>query len=181
MNVNHLQIYLNDHLALMVGELQLAERCAHSNPKEELGRCLTKLVGDLRIERQVVEELIRQSGGRPDMVKQGTAWLAEKIGRLKMNGSWLEYSDLSRLLELETLELAAHERAVFWQNIEHAVEMDGTQTIVSTNVARYYGEAMNHCSELSNHRLDAVRAAFVVEGSPGAQTPACCDGSQDEI
>ena len=111
MNVNHLQIYLNDHLALMVGELQLAERCARSNPKEELGRSLTTLIGDLRIQRQVVEELIRQLGGRPDVIKQGTAWLAEKIGRLKMNGSWLEYSDLSRLLELETLELAAHERA----------------------------------------------------------------------
>ena len=178
MNVNHLQIYLNDHLALIVGELQLAERCARSNPKEELGRCLMKLIGDLRIERQVVEELIRQLSGRPDVIKQGTAWLAEKIGRLKMNGSWLEYSDLSRLLELETLELAAHERAAFWQNIEHAVEMYATQTIVSAKVARYYGEAMNHCSELSSHRLDAVRAAFALEGSNETEAPACCAGDR---
>lgn len=172
-----LRIYLNDHLALIVGELQLAERCFRSNSKqEELGRFLMKLVGDLRIERQIVEELIRQSGARPDLVKQGTAWLAEKFGRLKMNGSWLEYSNLSRLLEMETLEVAARERLAFWENVELALEADTHDEIKTTGLARYRAEAAEHCRELSTHRLEAARIALTKAPREPAVAPAHSTG-----
>jgi hypothetical protein len=174
MQTNHFQIYLNDHLALMVGELQLAERCFRSNSKDDLGRCLMTLIGDLRIERKVVEELVRQTGGRPDVIKQGTAWFAEKLGRLKMNGSWLEYSALSRLIELETLEVAAHERLAFWQNVELALESDAGKEVKATNFARYREESEKHCRELSEQRVEAARTAFASEQCESSEAVANC-------
>ena len=37
MNDDRLEIYVNDHLALLVGETELAERCHRSNEEGALG------------------------------------------------------------------------------------------------------------------------------------------------
>ena len=112
MSEQHLNTYLNDHLALLVGEAELAERCRSSNADTELGGFLERLIADLREERRLLHEMLELLGASPDRLKQGAAWLAEKAGRLKPNNALLKYSELSRLIELEALAAAAH--AILW-------------------------------------------------------------------
>ena len=77
MAARRISIYLNDHLAGSVVAAELARRSAM----------------DLE-------------GVRVDRAKLAAAWVAEKAGRLKLNGSVFSYSPLSRLEELEFLSLA---------------------------------------------------------------------------
>ena len=51
----------------------------------------------------------------PDRLKTTAAWVAEKAGRLKLNGSIVSYSPLSRLVELEALTLGVHGKVLMWQ------------------------------------------------------------------
>jgi hypothetical protein len=158
MNDDRLKIYVNDHLALLVGETELAERCHRNNDRGALGLFLHQLSADLTAERQRVAELLERIGGSQSVVKRGVAWLAEKAGRFKLNDTLLEYSDLSRLLELETLFVAAQERRSFWENLEAA---RGADTRLSPiNFPRARQQAERHCEALTQRRLDAARKAL---------------------
>ena len=123
MNDTRLRIYLIDHLALTLGEVELARRCAGSN-EGELGDFLNAIEPELIADRRIIEEMLRRVDGVPNMVKEGLAWLAEKFGRLKLNDGLLEYTDLSRLIELDTLHTAAFARCCFWENLKAARSND---------------------------------------------------------
>ena len=158
MNDDRLKIYLNDHLALLVGETELAERCRGSNEQTDLGRFLGEMSGDLQDEQQLVRTLLDNVGGAESRIKQGVAWLAEKAGRLKLNDSLTEYSDLSRLVELEALFIAAHERRAFWESLDATRAADARFSEI--NFARQQRQAEQHCEALSQYRLDAARKAL---------------------
>lgn len=104
-DVQLLRIYLNDHLAGSVGGLALAQRCKSSNEGTPLAEFLGDLISAIEVERAFVEQLLGDIGGTPSIAKQGAVWALEKLGRLKLNGKIAGYSDLSRLVELETLTM----------------------------------------------------------------------------
>ena len=94
-----LRIYLDDHLAIMVGELELVRRCQQSNRRSPLGEFLETLHIDVKAQRSIVNDVMHRVGGKASVFKGGGAWLAEKMGRFKLNGTLLTYSSLSRVLE----------------------------------------------------------------------------------
>jgi hypothetical protein len=158
MNDDHLKIYINDHLALLVGEAELTERCHRSNEGGTLGLLLQELSADLHAEQQLLKQMLEKIGGSQSVVKQGMAWLAEKAGRFKLNDALLEYSDLSRLLELETLFVAAQERRSFWENLEAARGADTRLSQISFTSQQQ--QALRHAEALAKHRRDAARKAI---------------------
>lgn len=110
----HLTIYLQDHLAGSVGGLKLAERCLANNPDGELGNALRWLVQQIKEDKKTLAQLMRKAGVKRSVAKQGAAWLAEKLGRLKLNGRLNGYSDLSRLVELEGLYIGISGKRALW-------------------------------------------------------------------
>ena len=142
----------------MVGETELAERCHGSNEEGILGLFLQELSTDLHAEQQLLKEMLERIGGAQSLVKQGMAWLAEKGGRFRLNDALLEYSDLSRLVELETLFVAAQERRSFWENLQAARGTD--KRLSPIDFVRRQQQALRHAEALTKHRLDAVRKAI---------------------
>ncbi|MFG0296409.1 MAG: hypothetical protein ACF8PG_10915 [Maioricimonas sp. JB045] len=153
-----LRIYLNDHLALITGEGELARRCRNSNQGTALGEFLDQLQADLETQRAALSDVIRRAGGREDLVKQGAAWLAEKLGRFKLNDSLLSYSDLSRLVELETLSTAAHERVMLWETLSET--LGGDDRFAGISFPWYRDQSVGHVDGLNTERRKAVPAAF---------------------
>ncbi|MEZ6097794.1 MAG: hypothetical protein R3E01_02365 [Pirellulaceae bacterium] len=158
MNDDRLKIYLNDHLALLVAETELAERCQRSNAHGPLGLFLRQLASELQVEQDLLRHMLKCVGTSESLVKQGMAWLAEKAGRFKLNDALLEYSDLSRLVELETLCVAVGEREAFWQNLHAARAADARLSHI--NFARQQQQAQTHATILSEHRLEAATKAL---------------------
>ena len=114
---HHLETYLNDHLAALTAAVELARGCHGSNPDEPLGPLLEHLESALEEERATIRILLSRLQLHESATKQGAAWLAEKLGRLKRNDSLLEYSSLSRVVELEGLLLAGQGRLLLWQAV----------------------------------------------------------------
>ena len=121
MNRRRLAIYLNDHMAGSTGAVELVRRAAGSNRGTEYGETLAQLRTEIEHDREALASIMRRLGVGIDRVRMGLAWSAEKLGRLKLNGQWSGYSPLSRLEELEVLELGVAGKLLLWQALSQTV------------------------------------------------------------
>jgi hypothetical protein len=99
-----LAIYLNDHLAAAAVGVELARRLRSSNQGDpEMGEPLARICAEVEEDRVTLERLMDRLEVGRDQVKPVLAKVAERLGRLKLNGRIRGYSPLSRVLELEML------------------------------------------------------------------------------
>jgi hypothetical protein len=115
---DRLTIYLNDHLAGATAGLDLARRAASNNQGAPYGRVLAEVAEEIAQDREALEEVMARLSVGHDRVKVVGAWAVEKLGRLKLNGSLLSYSPLSRLEEIEGLSLGVEGKLSLWQSLK---------------------------------------------------------------
>jgi hypothetical protein len=115
-----LGIYLDDHLAVLIGGAELVRRTLSETSDPEIRRFLEALLPDLEADRAGAERIARTLGRRPNALKQRLAWAAEKAGRLKLNGRVVGYTPLSRLVELEGAAAVLGASRALWRSLEHA-------------------------------------------------------------
>ena len=166
MNEKRLRIYIEDHLAMMVAEAELASRCWRSNRETPLGEFLKQLENEVKAQQSIAKDIIHRIGCKETVesqLKQGAAWFAEKLGRLKLNDSLLSYSDLSRVVELETLAAAAQERVALWDNL-HAIE-ECDSRLQGITFSFFREQSQQHLDELNtSRRIAAVEALLGNQG-----------------
>jgi hypothetical protein len=154
----YLSIYLNDHLAGAIAGSELAKRAARNNEGTPLGAFLHQLAGDINEDRLTLEDLMRELGIKKDLLKDAAAWVAEKVGRLKLNGKLLEYSDLSRLVELEGLSLGVEGKLALWRNLSEIRERH--PELAESDLDGLLRRAESQRAELESARLEAARRAL---------------------
>jgi hypothetical protein len=147
-----LSIYLNDHLAGSTLGLELAKRSRDSNQGTPLGDFLDRLVGEIGADREALEQLMRNLGVRPDPLKTRGAWMAEKLGRLKLNGQVTGRSPLSRLVELEGLYLGVTGKREMWIALEQALDDEAA----GIDFGELRRRAESQAAEVEEHRLEAA-------------------------
>ncbi len=161
MSNKRLKIYLEDHLGLMVGELELIDRCRGSNSGTPLAEFLRKLENEVTAQKTITHDILRRMGSGDSLegrIKQGAAWLAEKLGRLKLNDSLLSYSPLSRVIELEGLAVCALERVALWDNLD--AQSSHTPALTGITCPHFRDLAEAHLKELNTRRRYAAAEAF---------------------
>ncbi len=100
----YLAIYLNDHLAGATAGVELARRVVASNDENpDLREPLERVCEEIEEDRATLEAVMEHLAVRRSTVKPAAGWLAEKLGRLKLNGQLHGYSPLSPVVELEGL------------------------------------------------------------------------------
>lgn len=150
-----IQTYLNDHLAIMTGELELVERVASSNASSPLGNFMNELATQLGRQRIFIADQLTEVGGCENPVKQAATWLAEKLGRVKPNGQLMGYSDLARVIEIETLITMSQARSLLWETL------DMLDCVNATKIAESYKtETTRQRATLRDHHRDAMAQAF---------------------
>jgi hypothetical protein len=162
MNRRLLATYLNDHLAAAVGAVQLARRTAGSNRGTPYGEALTVLATEIEEDRDALAEIMRRLGVRWDHAKVAVAWSAEKLGRLKLNGQLTGYSPLSRLEEIEILQLGVHGKLLLWQALRRAASASVSAAELDGLIER----ARSQHRRLGRQRLAAVTEALGGGGAP---------------
>ncbi|MDQ3646376.1 MAG: hypothetical protein M3345_05505 [Actinomycetota bacterium] len=159
-----LQIYLNDHLAGSMAGIELIKRSAANNEGTPLGDFWKGLEAEVDSDRAALLEILAAVGGQPDRLKEGTAWIAEKVGRLKMNGQLVGYSDLSRLIELEGMGVGLDAKMALWEALRRLAARDDRLDAVMID------ELIERCTrqrqELERFRLAAADTAFTGEDMP---------------
>jgi hypothetical protein len=155
--VRYLSIYLNDHLGGATGGVELARRLRASNRgNDAFGQPLDRICKEIEEDRATLELVIERLGLSRSIVKPAGAWVAEKLGRLKLNGRIRGYSPLSRLLELEGLLTGITGKMALWKTL---AEVDGLERleIDFERLAARAGEQRSAVDDL--HRLAVARLA----------------------
>ena len=120
-----LGIYLNDHLAGATAGVELARRLRASNEDDAaFGPELAEICAEIEADREALTAIMDRLDVGPSRLKPLAAVLAERLGRLKLNGRLWGYSPLSRLDELELLQLGVTGKRRLWRALEHTHASD---------------------------------------------------------
>jgi hypothetical protein len=115
-----LATYLNDHLAGATAGVELARRLRASNEDDpEFGPALAEVCAEIEADRETLKAVIDRLGVGQSKLKPLAAVLGERLGRLKLNGRLWGYSPLSRLDELELLQIGVAGKRRLWRALEH--------------------------------------------------------------
>ena len=142
-----LAIYMNDHLAGATVGVALVRRSAESNRENAtFGAPLRQLAGEIQEDRESLLGIMRELEITTDPVKGLLAWVAEKAGRLKLNGHLLSYSPLSRLDELEFLALGVSGKRALWHSLR----------LLSPAEPRLHEEQLGELIERAESQLERI-------------------------
>jgi hypothetical protein len=150
------RIYLDDHWAAAGAGIGLARRLAAANVDTAWHPTLNRIVAEIEQDQRTLRALRDAETGGGFSLKRKLAVVAERIGRLKLNGRLVGYSPLSRVLELEGLMSGVQAKRCLWRAIR---ESDGwpTDGVDLTELERR-ADAQLH--ELSRIHEEAAAIAF---------------------
>jgi hypothetical protein len=151
-----LRTYLQDHHAGSTAGLELARRAAGSNAEGEDAAQLAAIADEIDEDRQALERIMQELEIKPHPVKDGAAWTAEKLGRLKPNNRLLSYSPLSRVIELEGLVIAVTAKRGLWVALIDALG----ERIGEVDLAILEQRALDQRERLQQLHRAAAREAF---------------------
>jgi hypothetical protein len=151
-------IYLNDHLAGATGGLELARRAHGANRGTDFEAPLARLATEIAEDREALVDVMARLGVRRDPVKVWAGWLAEKCGRLKLNGRIAGYSPLSRVLELEMLALGVEGKRALWRALAAVAAEDAR--LAGVDLAALGRRAERQRRLIERERLRAATVAF---------------------
>jgi len=124
--MKYLPIYLNDHYAGSTAGVELAKRAAKNNRgNAEFGPPLTRLASEIDEDRKTLEQIMDRLDVSEDRIKTTLFWVGEKLGRLKLNGELLQFSPLSRVVELEGLITGVSGKLSLWKTLLELAPQDG--------------------------------------------------------
>jgi hypothetical protein len=151
-----LSTYLQDHLAGAVHAIELLEAMRDRHKDQPLGQFAAALLVEIAADRDTLRMIADRAGSGSSGAKEATAWLAEKVSRLKLrHGS---ENPLSTLEALEFLELGIHGKWALWRALG----------AVAPNDPRLQGNDFEHLAErartqrgqVEERRLEAARSAL---------------------
>ena len=152
-----LKAYLNDHLAGSVGAVEMVGRAIRENDGDLFAGRLSRILEEVRQDQAVLRDLIDRLGGTQDPLKKAGAWLAEKLGRVKLGGTD-EPGELSRLEVLEALAMGIHGKRALWLALR--VVADKYEVLRGFDLDLLERRAREQHDEVEEMRLEAARAVL---------------------
>ena len=140
-----LHIYLQDHHAASAGGVALARRAL--GPRHPVANQIAR-------DRETLEDVMRQLSIKPSAIKVGVVRVAERAGRLKLNGTLFKRSALSTVLELETLVVGVRGKEALWTALQRA------DVSLNDDLEALAESARGQAAELESLRLSAAARAF---------------------
>jgi len=155
-------IYLEDHFAGSMGGCEMVRRLLSSNRDSAWEGPLRKISEEFDEDREALRRVMETLGVRRNLPKVAGAWTMEKAGRLKLNGRIRGYSPLSRLVELEMLQIGISGKQGLWE----ALEAGGSQGLEDFDLAALAKRAEKQRDQVKRLHLKAAEEAFEGEAAP---------------
>lgn len=112
-----LAVYLRDHHALLVAARELATRMSGGGRTAEL-RALAVEVAEVAMDDLTcLEAFLVRVGSSPSRGREGAVRIAERVGRLKLNGRIVRPSPLAPVTELEGCRLVLESTRALWSGL----------------------------------------------------------------
>ena len=113
-----LAIYLTDHLAGATGGSNRMRSLADHERSASDGATLATIASEIEQDRQTLVRVLDAAGVSPRRYKMAAAWLVERAGLLKSNGSFRR-SPLTSVIELEFLRMGVTGKISLWESLQH--------------------------------------------------------------
>lgn len=155
--------YLRAHALGARGGVELFARAARSQLDPENRARLRALAADVAADRRALRGLMRSMGVRMSPLAEMVPVLAERLGRLKPNGSLRHRTHLSDLVELETMTAAVQAKRLGWEALLEIA--DGREGLERTELEQLIVRAKDQEVALDRMRLDVVRTTLGGEGA----------------
>lgn len=163
-----LRIYMNDQLALGIGWREVAKRAQGQNDGTPLGEALRRVATGIAEDVETFEAIMDRLGFGRDRVKTTAATVAERVGRLKLNGRLRGYSPLSRFAELDFLAIGIEGKKILWANLRDFGDL--ARRLPDVDFEELIRRAQSQRDELEPFRARAGREAFGAQAA--ASSPA---------
>ncbi|MCO7221290.1 hypothetical protein NH342_15885 [Klenkia sp. PcliD-1-E] len=157
MDSDQLRIYCNDHLAASAGGIGLVRRMLTHHGDDRWTRPLRELHDELREERAELERTMAVLGMRRSRVKQLVVRVAERLSRLKPDGS-LGRGPLSTVVEFEFLSGAVLLKRAGFETLLGLSEVD--RRIDASALERLIDQADRQHRWLADARREHAAATF---------------------
>jgi hypothetical protein len=108
-----LTTYLHDHLAGSNFAFEVLNDLCDQHAGEELADFAAILLREVEADRQALQSIIERAGGETSVLKEATAWAAEKVGRFKLRGSVA--GEVGTFETLEALALGILGKLKLWR------------------------------------------------------------------
>jgi hypothetical protein len=159
MSDRFLRIYMNDQLAAGVLWREVARRARRNNEGTGLGETLARVAEAIAEDVVTFEQIMDRLGVRRSPVKPRLAMVAERLGRLKLNGRLTSYSPLSRFVELDFLAMGIEGKKVLWGNL---ADLAGLRARVpDVDFDHLIARAGEQRAAIDPFRAEAARDAFL--------------------
>ena len=156
---NHLGVYLNDHLAGSETVINLLKHLQQTKAGEDVERFLVELRGDVIADRLTLEAVMDRAQVGKHLHRTATAWLVEKISRLKLRLDDPGHGGLYLLEALELVEVGIEGKRGLWRALaaaaKHAPELQGV------NYDHLMQRAEDQHDRVESVRVEAAKAALV--------------------
>lgn len=114
---DHLATYLNDHLAGAVAALQLLEHLERAHSGTRVARALSELRAEIAADRETLESLMTRLHVTESRPRKATAWLAERLGWLKLQLDDSGHGAFRLFESLEAVSLGIDGKLALWRTL----------------------------------------------------------------
>jgi hypothetical protein len=150
--------YLRDHLAGAVGALEMLEFLRSHAGDEEIRTAATTFHAEIAADREVLESLAQRLGGGSSAIKDASAWVAEKLSRLKLGAVGDSVGGLPLFEAVEGLALGIAGKIALWDTLIAIARDDPSMPKLDYYSLRQRAQQQHDRMEL--HRLRLATLVF---------------------
>jgi hypothetical protein len=157
-DVSHLSVYLNDHLAGSIAALELLEHVGKKYPDSTLEAFCAEMHAEISADQDVLRDLLHTFEEKESVVRKAGAWVVEKLGRVKLGLSENDVTGTGLLEALEGLTLGVTGKQLLWRALAAAAET--LPQLTGPDYAGLEQRAVEQRDRLDQKRLAAALEAF---------------------
>ncbi|CAN5500290.1 hypothetical protein BH18VER1_BH18VER1_07640 [soil metagenome] len=158
LHTKNLSIYLNDHLAGSLAALELIEHVASNYPDSHLETFLGELHAEVSADQDVLRDLLNTFEAQESTVRKAGAWLAEKLGEVKLGLTEHQVKGTGLLEALEGLALGITGKQLLWRAL--AAGAENVPALSGLDYSTLEKRAAAQRDAVEEKRLAAAREAF---------------------
>jgi hypothetical protein len=148
--------YLHDHLAGAAYAIDLVELMRDQHKGNDLGEFAAWLLVEINADREVLRQLAERTGAASNTIKELTAWLGEKVSRLKLSHGTRD--GLGIFEALEFLEVGIHGKVELWRALAAVAAAD--TRLQGIDFEQLVARAEKQRAMVENRRLELAYSVF---------------------
>ncbi len=165
MNSKHLTNYMKDHFAGSVAAVELLDHLVSSHRGKTHEQFFVRLREEVGEDQEILQELLHDLDAGGGAIRNTTAFLSEKLARIKLLLEDPAGGQLARLEKLEALALGIEGKRALWRALlTVAEEIPGLRKV---DLARLYQRAEEQRGRIESHRIEAAQEALLPSNSGG--------------